>query len=227
MTHRITSVVTAIAALIALSHSAFADTETFSLAVPSAAAGSSSAFTLSGFDPSLGTLTGITVELTANSIPTVTAYNVGSSAGSFTNDFISYDLTLDGPDSSAAALIAAPVSYTVASGSLDPATSGFTSVSYSDFAHAISTSASIDPSAFSSYEVAAPVDFSLGIPTLNKGGMPSSPSIFAGGTGEFSDANVTVEYTYDAVPEPSSTSLIALAGAALAFARTVRRARHA
>jgi hypothetical protein len=160
-------------------------------------------FAVTGFDTSLGTLTGITLDFNIAASANVSILNEGSTPGSFTNASASFSYSLNGPDGSAL-LTAVPVSATVASGTANAGPLVITNFPVNTVSSPVDLTLS---SGFSSYETADP-EFTFSAPNGTYGGTTANPNVLFGG-----DASVTptgtISYTYtvNAVPEPSSWAM--------------------
>jgi methyl coenzyme M reductase beta subunit len=184
----------AITALLLSGH-ALADSETFQLASP-AISGLNGSFAFTGFNPSLGTLTGITLDLTSTASANVSIINIGSVAGSFTNAFSSFQYSLSGPDATAL-FTAVPVDATVASDTVSPGTTN-----YPAGTPVVTNTDILISSDFSSYETANP-DFTYSRVVGTYGGTTADSNILFGGNASVTPSG-SITYTYAAVPEPSS-----------------------
>ena len=78
---------------------AFANSISFSHTTATQTGVYTDAFTLNSFDPSLGTLTGVQIQLAYTETGEVDIFNFGSSAQSFTNAVSSLPMIINGPDS--------------------------------------------------------------------------------------------------------------------------------
>ena len=79
--------------------SASADTEVFTYDIPTTAVSFSDPFTLTGFETSLGTLTGITISLTTSVTAEVKVSNLDSFDNTFTSAYASVPVEVTGPGS--------------------------------------------------------------------------------------------------------------------------------
>jgi hypothetical protein len=157
------------------------------------------------FDPSLGTLTGVTLSVDASVLGMVQIFNISGTTKSFTNATASVPMTATGPGGVVATTTATAV---VASGTAAPGLNSYPPV--------LGLSQGLAP--------VAPVNFGLyeGVGTFNGtlavtaasgtfGGTGGGGSLFFGGTAEAGGA-INVEYTYtpSVVPEPTSMALLGI-----------------
>jgi len=190
-----------------------AATETFSLSSPTINNFNGN-FAFTGFNASLGTLTGITLDLNISTSADVTVDNSSSSSGSFTSAAVTLKYSLAGPNGSAL-LTAVPVTLTVAP---ETVSSGPAVVTYPSNTVNSTEDLTIN-SGFSSYEVAAPKLTFSAPPGTYKGTTADSHLLFGGNTS--SDATGTISYIYNAivVPEPSSWALALVCVGLFAYLR--------
>jgi hypothetical protein len=179
-------------------------------------------FSLSAFDPSLGTLTGVTITLNLDAVATPEIFNVTGGAGSETVS-TSFATTLTGPDGTL-------VSATTASGPVTGA-ANTTALSITPLpSTAVTQTVSASASNLSSYEGTGSLTFDLIAPAspgfTDSGTQLTGPAtLAAGGTGSiYGDSTATVSYTFEAALEPSSWALglIALGGMFVLRRRALR-----
>jgi hypothetical protein len=193
--------------------SAPASVISFSHTTTSQAVPLSDSFLLQGFDPSLGTLTGVTLTLDTTSMAEVDVLNITGSPMPFTNANVSIPVTATGPASTTVTdtLTAGPVSGTATL--LFPSINMFPGLPATD-----SSSDVVLPANFTPYigvGSIVPVDVSASAGTYS--GSAGSGVLFSGSA--VAGAVTTVTYTYDSVPEPASLGLCAMALPLLAARR--------
>jgi hypothetical protein len=186
----------------------------YSHTTPSQSVPLTDTFLLNGFDPSLGTLTGVTLELDTNATAEVDVVNLSPDPGAFTNATASIPVTITGPASTSVTdtLMAGPISGTTTN---NP---GVTPCPGLPALDSNSTSVpSIDWSLYIGVGPIVPVTASSTTGTYS--GSTASPNVLFGGSA-VAGAVTTVTYTYTpTVPEPASIGLIALAFPLLAARR--------
>lgn len=154
------------------------------------------------FNPALGTLTGVTVTVYSTVVADVQVYNPSGSASSFTNAFASVPVNATGPSGIS---VMSTATATVASGTAaaGPSTTSFTGVMGTSMGSAAVTGS------FAPYE-------GTGTWTGNLSTAGSDGSYGGTGTGLFFGGSATaggyisVTYTYTAIPEPASLSLLGI-----------------
>lgn len=207
-------------ALLLFCDNAMAATETFDL-TGSPISSLNGDFAVTGFDTSLGTLTGITLDFNIAASANVSILNEGSTPGSFTNASASFSYSLTGPDGSAL-LTAVPVSATVASGTANAGPFVITNYPVNTVNSPVALTLS---SGFSSYETADP-EFTLSGPNGTYGGTTANPNVlFGGNASAIPTGSISYTYTVNAVPEPSSwaTGLVCMGAFAFLRFRFTRR----
>ena len=159
-------------------------------------------FTLPNFDPSLGTLTGVTVSATTEALAQVDVFNATDRARAFSNARASIPLTVTAPAGVTLHLVATagPIGGTAKPG-------------YNAFpGNSASGSGAIDlpVSAFAAFIGLAPGSFSMtpGDYTADFGDATFSgtavPGVFFGGNA-FAGGSTTITYTYTDAPLPPPT----------------------
>lgn len=200
----------------AWSASAQANTISYSHTTTSQAVPLSDSFSLNGFDPSLGILTGVTLELDTSATAEVDILNFSGSPESFSNATATIPVTATGPGPTLVTnnLMAGPISGTASI--LYPGTNQYPGNPAND-----NNSTSVAPADFGPYIGVGPIV--LVDVSANTGSYQGTGNnLFYGGSA-VAGAVTTVTYTYTVVPEPASMGLI-LAGLPLLAAR---RRRHA
>jgi len=230
-THKILSLGLSSLMLFGMAAAANASTETFSATVPSHSVTFSTPFNLALFDPSLGTLTGVTLTFAYSITPTLKVQNTdgtpGDPAESFTGGFATAHLQLTGPDGTTADHVdgATGLSGTVADGSGVQSFPGGTETGNS--------TTTVLPSNFASYTGAG----SFGTFTAKANGISAGGDGggFNGGTDLFYNGSATaggtasVTYTYtpasSSTPEPGTWAMM-VAGASTGLVALRRRRRN-
>lgn len=160
------------------------------------------------FDTSLGTLTGITITVSAEATASLDIFNNTNNAMSFTNASSSSDVTV-----STTAGSATSVTVTAATtGVSDTAQPGMNSFPGPSSGVVNSAPAIISPADFSLYEgngsntIALNVDASAG----HYSGTGASGLFFGGSTTVASNVTITYEYRPVAVPEPTTGAMFGI-----------------
>jgi hypothetical protein len=181
-----------------------ADSVTYiSTVVPDQSIPFSVPLTLPLFNPSLGTLTGVTLSVDATITADIQVVNINTSPMAFTNATASVPVTATGPGGATATVTAMAV---VPSGTAAPG--------LNDFPGVAGSTSGVNP--------VSPADFSLYIGTGTFTGTLSvvaptgtfsgsgPPGLFFGGTAT-AGGSIDVTYTFTpAVPEPSSMALLGI-----------------
>jgi PEP-CTERM motif-containing protein len=189
-------------ALLLFGGNAMATTETFDL-TGSSISNLNGDFTVTGFNTSLGTLTGIALDFNVAASANVSVINLGSTSGNFTNASASFSYSLTGPGGSAL-LTAVPVSATVASGIANAGPGVITNFPANTVNSPVDLTLS---SGFSSYETAGP-EFTLSAPSGTYGGTTGDSNVlFSGNASATPTGTISYTYTVNAVPEPSSWAM--------------------
>jgi hypothetical protein len=183
--------------------------------------GSSEGLDLVQFDPSRGTLTGVTLTLSSFDTVVSEVYNPGGVSTAYTGATAKMPITVS----------ALGGLTTTAAGNAGPFAGVSTGpgISVAGTAPIISlqNTVSVSPMDFGFYEGADALSFTVTVDSSVESfsGSSSSP-LFFGGNG-FSYGNVAIEYTYCAVPEPGTTcaGLAAMGICGIELARRIRRLR--
>ena len=186
-------------------------TITYSAATTVSGAAQTDAFTLTGFDPTLGTLTGVSFGFTGTGTAGlgVLDFNFASTTPQGFTGSSSYTPTLTGPDATVVSL------GVINSGTL----TGFTQPPANPTNVAGATTnvnVSGAASSFAVYQTASPLAFTLNIPPFNSGGSQTSGSdpIGFGAADDLTTGTSSVTYTYtpnaSAAPEPSQLAGLSL-----------------
>ena len=174
-------------------------------------------FTLSEFDPSLGTLTGVEVDFALTYKGEVDVLNFTSSSNPFTNASSQLPIAMTTPSSvSPFDLPLVTASYSVASGNANPPM--FSQTFFPDPGSPSSNTIVFNPVSFAPYEGIGNNSYQLGYGTGNYGG--TGVGVAFGGDAN-SSGTATVIYTYSPVPEPATFVLLVVGAAGLAA--TARR----
>jgi hypothetical protein len=172
-------------------------TQEFSFTIPSQTTPFSQAFTLPGFNTSLGTLTGINLMDTVTTIANVNIVNTSSVNQPFTNATASVPLTLTGPGLGSGLVTTATA--TIPSGIVTPFPPAN---NFPGITNTTTGSADIPQSEWAAYTSGSPVSFTASGSLGTYAGVGSS-SLFFGGSAEAGSV-VKITYTYD-VPDPTAT----------------------
>jgi len=204
--HRI--LIAACAAFVLSKASLAADTTSFQYVLGATSTGTTTSFTLSGFNPSLGTLTGVTLtlNLTTTSVPVV--FNPGTAGAAFTNANVTFTTFLNAPDGTQLALLSQSDNY---NGVANPGSNVLAPVT----TNILSDSRNVLPADFSQYTSTSPLTFTIGAPTQTSSGTSGDTSLLFGGDSSLS-GTFTITYEFiegdppdPAVPEPSTWALLA------------------
>jgi len=162
---------------------------------------------LTQFDPSLGTLTGIEIDLTMQLTPIVSVFNASGGplafTDSFTNSIVSWSaFTQTASDN---------YSYDLSTGGIaNPGLNEFDGPSVAE-----SSSTIVPGGSFASFEGVGSTSVTYNVSGgINDGGSPGTP-LFHGGDRQF-DGTATVTYTFtSSAPEPASLTLAGIGMVAL------------
>lgn len=211
----------ALCLLVGLTSSVIADTISYSTPIPTADVGGGSTVKLPQFDPALGTLTGVKLYLDANAFAGSIAWDNESSTATRVTLGIGAEVTAIAPD--ALTIVVVPLQRGQANVDADnEADNGD-----ADF---IGTDALlVTGNSGSESDSATPVVFTpyIGTGTFSVAisSVVETYTSTTGGTGEYEhtagqyDGLVSVTYTYDAVPEPTTMGLLACGGLAILYRR--------
>jgi len=193
--------------LLAFSGNVFADlSETFTHDTLTTVVGGgfTDSFTLTSFNPSLGTLEGVTIQLTTVSTGLEEVINFTGSPNPYTGATSSVPLTITGPAgiTISTTATAGPFAGTTGSG-LGPYVNPGTPTTSS-------ASANVAPGLFSEFETVHPVDLSVTVAAEDGHYSGSGSNIVFGGDSEVSGVT-SVTYTYEALtPEPALLGVLSL-----------------
>jgi PEP-CTERM motif len=216
--HMLGRIITKRAAILAGSLSAMgfagssrADVVSFSESFPAVLGSFSTPFTLSQFDPSLGTLTGATITYSTTMTPEVSIIDITGAGGTYANATLTARDDFTGPDgySGNFSAEAGPFSGTVAPSGSPPT---FTTTPGTPTPN--STLDSILPTDFADFTGLGNVSFTFESGPQTPNGSPGGTNIFIGGNSTDS-GEASIAYTYTAVPEPASLSIIGIGAAML------------
>jgi hypothetical protein len=157
------------------------------------------------FNPSMGTLTGVTITVNATIVGDIQIFNNSAGNLPFTNAFTAVPVTATGPDGAVASATAVA---NVASGI---ATGGFTVTSFPGVTGTATGSA--NAVSFAPYVGAGNFTANLSSTALSasSGGTGGGGKLFFGGTAQAGGTiSVTYTFTASAVPEPASMSLLGI-----------------
>ena len=192
-------------AFVASVASAQAATVVQSYSFPSFVSPHTATFQLSGFDSTLGSLTGVELQLTNTSTPFVEVYNPYITSETITGASVSVPLTV----TVAGTVLTATESLTGVSGAAAAAPT-LGSVSVTDFIGspttvAVSTSLT-SASDLAAFIGSAPITFTWNIDTGSYAGTAKPGVAFTGGATSGGDFKII--YTYAAVPEASIWAML-------------------
>ncbi|PPQ27066.1 choice-of-anchor E domain-containing protein [Rhodopila globiformis] len=210
---RILIAMTALAAVAA--NPAFAATESFSHTTPIQTVPFTDNFTLTAFDTSLGTLTGIEITLTTNSTAIVDVLNNTGAAQSFTDATSSVPVTATGPAGviMSQSLVAGPFNGNAAPGT-DP---------FPGNAANATSSVSVAAADFATYEATTSgvsLDFSVATGNGSYHGTAISGVFFGGSANVGGTTTITYTYTPSTpMPEPMNLMILGAGMAGLGFVR--------
>jgi len=206
-------------AVLAMAPRADAAILTFSHTTPTATVPFTDTFTLSKFDTTLGTLTGVTVTLSTTVTPEVDVFNSTTSAQNFTNGTASIPVTVTGPSSTSATTT---TSFLVPTGVANPGNNPFPGAPVT-----LSNTTTVAPANFGSFQGVGPgtASFTAAFANGTYSGT-SVPGVFFGGSAA-AGGTTTITYTFTPVvvgaPEPSSIALVASGLGGFLVVRRVRR----
>ena len=210
-------IVMAIIAIAAFASPAFAGVEAFTHTTPTGAAPFTDSFTLTAFDPTLGTLNSIELILSTSSTAEVDIYNNNSTPQAFTNAKSSVPVTLTGPANVTTSqnLVAGPFAGTAQLGKNV----------YTGVTGTVRTTTYVPTSNFASYEIPSSSP-NLAFDVTGSSGVysgSSGPDVFFGGTASVGGTTQVI-YTYTnptppLVPEPATLTILGVGMAALGMVR--------
>ena len=194
--------------LVILGSSARADFITYSHTTNLTPTPFSDTFTLTAFDPSLGTLTGVTITETANIAATVIVFNNSTTAYPFMNAMAQVPINLTGPGGT---MVPVTATATVAQGTANPGFTVFNNVTGS-----MDMTLNVAPSNFAAYTgsalpLAFNASFGMGMFSgMTPAGTPGSTLFFGGSASAGGTTTITYTYTPNAtsVPQPASLALV-------------------
>jgi hypothetical protein len=208
-------------AAVALPIVAKAQNESFTYNIPATSLSTvlNDSFNLNAFDPSLGTLTGVTITLDLQATASPQVINTSGGAGSFTVSSY-FPTTLTGPHGSS---VSATTASGLLSGTANTGVFSITPVPGSEVDQSVDTV--VPTGNLSSYEGTNPLTFTLVAPsgagfTTSGTETTGTATLAYGGGGSIDGGTATVDYTYTvAAPEPSSWVLGFIAIGTLFFLR--------
>jgi len=179
---------------------------------------------LSQFNPALGALTGVTVELFSHDTIASWVYNPISSPVGYTSDYAYFNGTLGSQPIGVSATAGATTLTTSAGGVAGPfagtaAPSGLTVAGTAVLPLQTSTA---NPANFAPYEGTGQVTFSLNVPNITGHFSGMDTTSFFGGNA-YSYGTIEVQYNYAAVPEAGAIWGGVFAAGMCAFALARRR----
>lgn len=183
-------------------------TETFATSAYLSTSSNTNNFILPSFNTSLGTLESVDLTLNFNLCPGIQVFNDTSAAINFTNASLTQPIDVAGPDS---------FDYDVdLIGSLHKGTANPGVNTFWLAGGLTSGTEDVDPDAFDLWENQPKEKVSLTVSQGNAtyGGTALGNGLFFGGKAS-EWGKITVQYTYQAVPEPSGRYLSAIVAAAL------------
>ncbi len=199
--------------VLASANSASANVITETATLPTQTASFSVPFTVPAFDPSLGNLTNVTVELKSVISPSVSLIQFAAGPLSYSNATAITPVELS-----------APASYTINESATASSSSGtltgsaFSITNIPDAPVTDDTTIPVASADFASYEGVSPLNFTFSTPAGTYGGSTTTPGTVAFSGAWTADMTTTVTYTFTPVPEPASLGLLA-AGSLLLLRR--------
>jgi hypothetical protein len=201
-------------------------TETFTHTIVPTSVPFTDNFTLPSFNPSLGTLTGVSVTMSLALTAEIDVINTSTTAQTFNNATATFSVTSTGP--AGLVMNADPVTGPI-SGTAAPAQGA--TATFTRFpgltAFSSSTVQILAPS-FGPYVggTGSPMTFTASLNNATFAGITSSPNLYFGGSA-VEGGTISVNYTYTtadtSVPEPASLVMVGLGLAGAAAARFRRR----
>ncbi len=206
----------ALVAIFALTGVAQAQTQTFSFDITEQDIPFSESFTLPGFDPALGTLTGVEIisDVTLNA--SVDVINVTDDDEAVTAATASVPFEVTGP-------AGLDIDQTLSVGPFDGTAVANSTTTLGSGSTTESASATFtDAADLAMYTTDSTLDFEFSGSAATFGGVGTPGATFFGGSAS-ALGTVTVVYTFIPIPEPSSLVLVGLGGVALLAGRKVLR----